>query len=157
MNFCLLINLRHFFRHGRRTAPKFGTHVRIETRLALTKKIHPPHPWGFRGLSIDVCDMCDVCLWVCGMMFAGCVWRPPDRAQIWHACADRYSHLKTNWPTPPQGGVMGLYIVKHLSRRTAPKFGKHVRIDTLTLKTNLTHTRGVKLSSSTRVSEGTNA
>ena len=27
---------RHFFRHGRRTAPKFGTHVRIETRLALT-------------------------------------------------------------------------------------------------------------------------
>ena len=27
-----------FFRHERRTAPKFGTHVRIETRLALTKK-----------------------------------------------------------------------------------------------------------------------
>ena len=27
---------RHFFRHGRRTAPKFGMHVRIETRLALT-------------------------------------------------------------------------------------------------------------------------
>ena len=27
---------RHFFRHGRRTAPKFCTHVRIETRLALT-------------------------------------------------------------------------------------------------------------------------
>ena len=34
----LLINLRHFFRHGRRTAPTFGTHVRIETRLALTNK-----------------------------------------------------------------------------------------------------------------------
>ena len=29
---------RAFFRHNRRTAPKFGTHVRIETRLALTKK-----------------------------------------------------------------------------------------------------------------------
>ena len=27
---------RHFFRHGRRTAPKCCTHVRIETRLALT-------------------------------------------------------------------------------------------------------------------------
>ena len=29
---------RAFFRHDRRTAPKFGTHVWIETRLALTKK-----------------------------------------------------------------------------------------------------------------------
>ena len=29
---------RDFFRHDRRTAPKFGTHVWIETRLALTKK-----------------------------------------------------------------------------------------------------------------------
>ena len=28
---------RAFFRHDRRTAPKFGTHVRIEMRLALTK------------------------------------------------------------------------------------------------------------------------
>ena len=27
-----------------------------------------------------------------------------------------------------------LYIVKNLSRRTAPKFGTHVQIDTLTLK-----------------------
>ena len=41
---------RAFFRHDRRTAPKFGTHVRIEARLALTKKIDPPHPRGFRGL-----------------------------------------------------------------------------------------------------------
>ena len=32
------------------------------------------------------------------------------------------------------GGFRGLYIVKNLSRRTAPKFGTHVRIDTLTLK-----------------------
>ena len=29
---------RAFFRLDRRTAPKFGTHVRMETRLALTKK-----------------------------------------------------------------------------------------------------------------------
>ena len=37
---------RAFFRHDRRTAPKFGTHVWIETRLALTKKIDQPHPRG---------------------------------------------------------------------------------------------------------------
>ena len=36
---------RHFFRHGRRIAPKFCTHVRVETRLALSfKKMDPPHP-----------------------------------------------------------------------------------------------------------------
>ena len=37
---------RAFVRHDRRTAPKFGTHVRIETRLALPKKIDQPHPRG---------------------------------------------------------------------------------------------------------------
>ena len=31
--------------HDRRTAPKFGTHVRIDT-LTLKKKIDPPHPRG---------------------------------------------------------------------------------------------------------------
>ena len=41
---------RAFFRHDRRTAPKFGTHVWIETRLALTKrKFTNPTPEGFRG------------------------------------------------------------------------------------------------------------
>ena len=45
---------RAFFRHDRRTAPKFGTHVRIETRLALTKnKLTNPTPEGFRGLFIE--------------------------------------------------------------------------------------------------------
>ena len=44
---------RAFFRHDPRTAPKFGTHVRIETRLALTKnKLTNPTPEGFRGLFI---------------------------------------------------------------------------------------------------------
>ena len=131
---------RHFFRHGRRTAPKFGTHVRIDTLtlkkidpphkgggyplpgfrgLSIVKnlsrwtapkfgthvridtvtltKIDPPHPRGFRGLSIDFCGLLDVCgfggwcLWdVCGFLST----RPSDRAQIWHACADRYAHLK---------------------------------------------------------------
>ena len=37
---------RAFFRHDRRTAPKFGTHVRIDTTLALTKTIDQPHPRG---------------------------------------------------------------------------------------------------------------
>ena len=62
--------------------------------------------------------------------------RPSDRAQIWLACADIYSHLKKkiDSPHPGGGGFRGLYIVKNLSRRTAPKFGTHVRIDTLTLK-----------------------
>ena len=124
------------------------------------------------------------------------------RAQIWHACADRYSHLKKRIDPPTPGGFRGISIVKNLSRRTAPKFGTHVRIKTLTLKKKLTHPTpggfrglsivknlsrrtapkfgthvridtltlkkkfdpphprgvlGVKLSSSTRVSEGTNA
>ena len=34
-----------FFRHERRTAPKFGTHVLIET-VTLNKLIDPPHPMG---------------------------------------------------------------------------------------------------------------
>ena len=55
---------RAFFRHERRTAPKFGTHVRMETRLAVTKtKFTNPTPEGCRGLFIDVCGW-DVCLWV---------------------------------------------------------------------------------------------
>ena len=66
--------------------------------------------------------------------------RPSDRAQIWLACADRYSHLKKKLTHPTRGGFRGLYIVKNLSRRIASKFGTHVRIDTLTLKKkNLTH------------------
>ena len=54
--------------------------------------------------------------------------RPSDRAQIWGPCADFF------WTHPTPGGFRGLSIVKNLSRRTAPKFGTHVRIDTLTLK-----------------------
>ena len=72
---------------SRRTAPKFGTHVRIDT-LTLKRKFDPPHPRGFRGLS----------------------------------------------------------IVKNLSRCTAPKFGTHVQIDTVRLtlkKFDPPHPRGV--------------
>ena len=85
--------------------------------------------------------------------------RPSDRPQILHACADIghiSSHLKKlTHPTP--GGFRGLpiqchtlrprvrspcvllsYYILHLrtapSDRTAPKFGTHVRIDSLILK-----------------------
>ena len=60
---------RAFFRHERRTAPKFGTHVRMETRLALTKtKLTNPTPEGFRGLlCLWHVGLWDVCVWdVCG-------------------------------------------------------------------------------------------
>ena len=60
--------------------------------------------------------------------------RPSDRAQIWLAYADRYSHLKKKLTHPTPGGFRGLYIVKNLSRWIASKFGTHVRIYTLTLK-----------------------
>ena len=60
---------RAFFRHDRRTAPTFGTHVRIETRLALTKFFFTKTTLeGFRGLFIDVCGM-----------FVGCLWHDSSR------------------------------------------------------------------------------
>ena len=38
--------------HDRRTAPKFGTHVRIDTFTFKKKNLTHPTPGGFRGLSI---------------------------------------------------------------------------------------------------------
>ena len=49
-------------------------------------------------------------------------------------CGYIVSPQKKNLTHPTPGGFRGLYIVKNLSRRIAPKFGTHVRIDTLTLK-----------------------
>ena len=95
----------------------------------LKKMLTHPTPGGFRGLSID-----------CLKSFA------TDRAQSWHACADRYSHLTffLTHPTRGAGRFMGLSIVKNLSQQTAPKFGTHVRIDTITLKKiDPPHPRGV--------------
>ena len=45
-----------FFRHDRCTAPKFGTHVRIDT-LTLKNLTHPT-PGGFRGLCPNLACMC---------------------------------------------------------------------------------------------------
>ena len=108
----------------RRTAPKFGTHVRIVSLTFKKKKIYPPHPGR-------------VVVWVAAVYVSLTYFgtRPSDRAQIWLACADRYFHLKKKLTHPILGGgFRGLYIVKNLSRRIASKFGTHVRIDTLTLK-----------------------
>ena len=65
---------RAFFRHDRRTAPKFGTHVRIRDETGSHQnKFTNPTPEGFRGLFIDVCGM-----WVCGM-FVGGLWHDSSR------------------------------------------------------------------------------
>ena len=98
--------------------------MRIDTLiLKQIQHLTHPTPGGFRGLYIVKNLLRRI------------------RTQIWHACADRYSHLKNVFDLPHPRGFRGLSIVKHLLRRTAPKFGTHVRIDTLTLKTitNLTH------------------
>ena len=116
------INFSHFFRTGHRIAPKFGTHVRIDT-LTL-KKItiwtHPT-PGGFRGLYI----------------VKNLSRRIAPKFGT-HVRIDTLTLKKItilSHPTP--GGFRGLYIVKNLSRRTAPKFGTHVRIDTLTLNNKI--------------------
>ena len=40
--------------HDRRTAPKFGSHVRIDKYSHLKKNVDPPHLGDFRGLSIVI-------------------------------------------------------------------------------------------------------
>ena len=102
--------------HERRTAPKFGSHVRIDT-LTL-KKIDPPHPRGFRGLSI--------------VKYLSRRTAPKFGTHMRIDTLTLNKIKKLTLPIP--GGFRGLSIVKNLSRRTAPKFGTHVRIDTLTLK-----------------------
>ena len=131
--------------HDRRTAPKFGTHVRIDT-LTLKKNFFThPTPRGFRGLYI--------------VKNLSRRIAPKFGTHVRIDTLTLNKIKKFSHPTP--GGFRGLYIVKKISRRTAPKFGTHVRIDTLTLKKNWPTPPqgglGVKLSSSTRVSEGTNA
>ena len=84
-----------------------------------------------------MCD--DVVLWDVCVAFST---RPSDRTQIRHACADRHSHLKIVLTHPTPGWFRVLSIVKNILRRTAPKFGTHVWIDTLTFK-NIDTPRGV--------------
>ena len=84
----------HFFRTGRRIAPKFCTHVRIDTLTLIFCLTHPT-PGGLSEPNPDVA-MC-VAAWRRGCVGYSLTYfgtRPSDRAQIWHACADRHSHLK---------------------------------------------------------------
>ena len=149
-----------FFRHDRRTAPKFGTPVRIDT-LTLKKLTHPT-PGGFRGLSIvknlsrrtapkfgtpvriDTLTLKKLTHPTPGGFRGLSIVKNLSRQTApkfgTHVRIDY--HLKKNWK---KGGLRGLSFVKNLSRRTAPKFGTHVRIDTLTLtKMDTPHPRGYR-------------
>ena len=81
-----------FFRHDRRTAPKFCMHVRIDTHTL--KKLTHPTPGGFRGLSI-VKNLSR--------------WTAPKFGT--HVRIDTLT-LKKNWPTPPQGGLGGYLLLQ---------------------------------------------
>ena len=105
------------------------------------KKFDPPHPGGtpggFRGLPIQCPYLRASVLssyYILDRRTAPC----PNFARM---CGyNIVSPQKKNLTHPTPGGFRGLYIVKNLSRRIPPKFGTHVRIDTLTLKKkNLTH------------------
>ena len=98
-----------------RIAPKFGTHVRIDTLTF--KKIDPPHPRGFRGLYI-----------------VNNLSRRTVPKFGTHVRIDTLTLIFFKFDPPHPRGVRGLSIVKNLLRRTAPKFDTHVLIDTLTLK-----------------------
>ena len=104
--------------HDSRTAPKFGSHVRIDT-LTLNFFFDPPDPrGGLRGLSI----------------VKNLSRRTAPKFGT-HVRIDTLTLKKIKFLThPTPGGFGGLYIVKNLLQLTAPKFGTHVRIDTLTLK-----------------------
>ena len=97
-----------------RTAPKFGTHVRIDTLTLKKIKMLTHHtPGGFRGLPI----------------VKNLSRRTAPKFGT-HARIDTLT-LKIVLPTPPQGGLGGYILLKNLSPRTTPK---HVQIHTLTLK-----------------------
>ena len=115
---------RQNFRTGPRIEPKFGTHVRIDTLTLKTLKKWTDHPTP-GGLSEPIVYVLWRCAWrkmfVCGFVadvYASLTYfgtRPSDRAQIWHECADRYSHLKNNNffdPPHPRGGLGGYILLK---------------------------------------------
>ena len=111
------------------------------------KKILPTpprgHPRGFRGLPIQ-CPYLRVSVSSCVRpYFRPIIYLtvgPRRRTAPCPNCARMCGYIVSppnfflTHPTP--GGFRGLYIVKNLSRRIPPKFGTHVRIDTLTLKKN---------------------
>ena len=132
-----------------RTVPKFCTHVRIYSLTSKKNKFDPPHPGGTPG-------------GLGGYLFSVRIFvRPYFRPIIYltvgprrrtapcpnfaRMCGYIVSPQKKNVDPPHPGGFRGLIIVKILSQRIPPKFGTHVRIDTLTLKKKFDppHPRGV--------------
>ena len=70
------------------------------------------------GMFDDVCG-CQLHL---TYLFRGPI--TSDRAQIWHACADRYSHLKTNLTHPTPGGLGGYLLLKIFRDRPRPNLAR---------------------------------
>ena len=105
--------------HDRRTAPKFGTHVRIDT-LTLKKNLTHPTRGGIGGY----------------ILLKNLSRRIAPKFGT-HVRIDTLTLKITMLTHPTPGGFRGLYIVKHLSRRTAPKFGTLPR--TLKKYKKLTH------------------
>ena len=112
----------------RLTAPKFGTHVRIDTL-----KFDPPHPGGFRGLSI-VKKSFTTNVIILTRDESPLVYRAPVVSK------DSNFDLST-----------AIFHVT-MNRQFARKVGTSA--NSALIRYNLPH---LKLSSSTRVSEGTNA
>ena len=68
-----------------------------------------------------MCD--DVVLWDVWLFST----RTSDRTQIWHACADRYSHLKKNKtfdPLHPGGDLGGYLLLKKIRDRPHPNLAR---------------------------------
>ena len=124
---------------SRRIPPKFGTHVRIYSHLKKKKNLTHPTPGGFRGLYIvknlsrRIAPKFGTHVQIDTLTLKKIFFAKFGT----HVRRDTLTLKKKKRilpPNPTPGGFRGLYIVKNLSRRTAPKFGTHVQIDTLTLK-----------------------
>ena len=83
--------------HDRRTAPKFGTHVRIDT-LTLKKNLTHPTPGGYRGLYI--------------VKNLSRRIAPKFGTHVW---IDTLTLKKKNLTHPTPGGFRGLYTVEPLT------------------------------------------
>ena len=93
--------------HDRRTAPKFGTHVRIDT-LTLKKNLTHPTPGGFRGLSI----------------VKNLSRRTAPKFGT-HVRIDTLTLKKKNWTHPTRGGGLGGYLLLNIFRdRSRPNLAR---------------------------------
>ena len=126
-----------------RTVPKLCTHVRIYSLTSTTTTFDPPHPGapqgGLGGYLFSVRIFVRPYFRPIIYLTVGPRRRTAPCPNFARMCGYIVSPQKKNLTHPTPGGFRGLYIVENLSRRIPPKFGTHVRIDTLTLKKKLTH------------------